>query len=1457
MAPPPRASGDGFAPSEAALAAALDAAEDIWFHDERAATTDDRLGGWRRAGAGAGAASPPPRARIRATNGGDSTNADTPKKTSHHPSSSSWTPWRALCDVAEAPYFRWYAGAKTNACFNALDRHLADGRGDDVALTCVQEDGAGETYSVTRRELLGEVVRAAKALKETHGLKARDRVLFHAPTDATHVVYMLACARLGVTYSATAVDSVTDVLSSRAADLTPRVAIAPDARATHGGVAVDCAEKLRDALATHSADAAGGGRCKVVTVAPWRASAPHVASYLAMSDADALRAAFTACPCVPVETDHPLFVSYTSGSTGKPKGVVHGHGGYVAGVKQSMKVVFETTEGEGCDGVSGRGGGILTVGSAGWITGQSYMVWAPLCAGVRSVMMLGSPVYPTPLRTAQTVAREKCTLLKTGSAVIRQLMTDPGNAAKLDAIDTSSLRYATFCAEPVSVEVHEYAHRHITKKFINSYWATEHGGMVFSRNTTSGGADKPIAPDARTWPLPWVKVALDEETSDVVIAGPYPSLALTVFGDPESVNDPKWRGDLARYQKTYWPKNGGGFVQGDIARVAGKDGGFTFHGRSDEVINVNGNRVGTEQIERCLWDVETTETGSGESGQGGGAGAGGDADATTYRVKDCCVVGAPDFVKGTAPVAFVVFERRGGGGKKSKRGGGAASKAASRGPDLAAFKLAAATAVTDRVGAYAAPDHVFAVDALPKTITNKTSRKTLQLLLAGDDAPDGSLAKKETLPPIAAMVADWRLTGASTSHAINLRRYWNAFTFSDHNVLGKPIVPGAGWLCVLANEMKTEKLADVSFMRGVHDARADVRVVKRRRTMQATVGDDVVLKASVVAGEATPRAIGPTLFARSENARPAAAAAAADEAMDTGSDGSDRSDGEKESSDDASDPDPDRDRDRDRDDPVITEDATHAQHYRRCGALKLNYGGAYRAVSKVEWSGHVFRADVDGTHLAAVLDAGLQVACAAVRGNTFIPVGVGEFHITEGVDAWKPGGKCVAHGEITEQHNEFLIADLRYERLVVGASAGGAGGSKKRKSASSAASSSPGYKTFAAMSRVRFARVEGTKPRLQPAAARHAPPPTGAAQILDPKTALDRLRHLTPEQREDAIRAVVRGVVVDLTDVEPDFDKTVFDNGMHSLNAVELLTRVNDALGTGVTSKLVVVDAPMSHFVTAVAQHAAEYEAPKEGEESLPFPNVDYDNLNEIVRRRLAGKTVGKTPYVFLAKFMAYNWWRKSFQFFRIGGLNLFLNPPKKIDLGIEVRMDRRVEFRDLDMNQHYTVEMIVGRSVDGVEQLMLMSGLTLVELYYKRNLFAAKIQSTFHKELAHNDRYTIHTKITRVAGSLMDIRVAFLDADETLCFEILWTILIVLDSNERILLDWENVDLMEGRTLTAGPGKNRVEAPATPKSPGPGGGGSLLGSALPPFLGGERSKTIAEAAGTTKSSKKKTKKKR
>ena len=1066
----------------------------------------------------------------------------------------------------------------------------------------------------------------------------------------------------------------------------------------------------------------------------------------------------------------------------------------------SQSTVFNTSPGEGGDGTSG---GILTVGSAGWITGQSYMVMGPLLAAVRSVMMVGSPVHPTPLRMIETVASERVHILKTGSAVVRQLMTDPSNAARLDAIDTSCLRCATFCAEPVSVEVHRYAHAHITPAFINSYWATEHGGMVFSRDVSSTPAAKTIggvaiSPDARAWPLPWVSVALNEETSDVVITGPYPSLALTVFGRPNEVNEPGWKGDIEKYKASYWPANAGGFVQGDVARVAGAEGegtsetpGFTFHGRSDEVINVNGNRVGTEQIERCLWGLEVgAAPQAGKEDASPGEEDEKDGRGHVYTVKDCCVVGAPDFVKGTSPVAFVVFEPRAGPG-----------------PDLAEFKRAAAAATASAVGAYAAPDHVFAVAALPKTITNKTARKTLQLLLAGLDAPATSLARKEVLPPLAAAVSEWRLTGATTSSDVDLSRYWDAYTFQDHNVQGKAIVPGAGWLCLLSKELNASRLSDVAFMRGVHDAGAAVRVVKRRRLVQASVGEEVALKAHVEWGPGAPVEVGPSVFGNSEVPRGRGSLA---ESMDVDTSRATSAREEEDA------------------EPKITEDSTKAQHYRRCSALRLEYSGAYRALESVEWSGHVFRAEVNWTHLSAVLDAGLQVVCASVRGNTFIPVAVKDFQIVEGLDVMdKHDGmkmKCVVHGEILEQHPEFLVADLRYEHeSVEGGTPKSRRGvfrsfsSKKRKSSDSPAS--PGgigadgkaYRTFAAMGRVRFARVEGTKPRLQPETARGKNRAGGEGmQTLDPKTSLARLRQLTAEQRIEAIRSVIRGVVVDLTDTEVDWAKTVFDNGMHSLNAVELLSRVNEALGTGVTTKLVVADAPMADFATAVAEHAMTHEMLSEEDTGRPFPNVDYDNLNEIVRRRLAGKHVGQTPYWFLFKYLTYNMWRKAFQFFRIEGHKFLMNPPKEINLGVEVMMRRQVEFRDIDMNQHYTVEMIVGRSVDGVEQLMAKSGLTHIEHYYRRNLFAAKIQSTFHKELALHDPYIIRTKITKVQGPLMDIRVAFLDEKEVLCFEILWTILIVLDSNERLLLDWENVDLMEHRRLTAGPGKNRIEAPAT-----------------------------------------------
>ena len=237
-----------------------------------------------------------------------------------------------------------------------------------------------------------------------------------------------------------------------------------------------------------------------------------------------------------------------------------------------------------------------------------------------------------------------------------------------------------------------------------------------------------------------------------------------------------------------------------------------------------------------------------------------------WRVRDCAVVGAPDFVKGDAPVAFVAFrdgsaDARPGATKKPKtKKRGVPFAASPDAIDAAAFKSAAAAAVAKELGAYAAPDHVFVVDALPKTITNKTSRKTLQLLLAGEPASDASLARRDALPPIAAMVREWHKTGATTNARLDLATYWDRYTFSHHVVQGRPIVPGAGWLCMLAAETDARKLADVAFMRGVHAADADVRVTKRRKALQATVGNQVVLRAVVAAGAAAPVGVGPTTF---------------------------------------------------------------------------------------------------------------------------------------------------------------------------------------------------------------------------------------------------------------------------------------------------------------------------------------------------------------------------------------------------------------------------------------------------------------------------------------------------------------------------------------------------------------------------------------------------------------------
>lgn len=361
------------------------------------------------------------------------------------------------------------------------------------------------------------------------------------------------------------------------------------------------------------------------------------AALLALPDADFVRAIWAVSKPLPVDAEYPNFIIYTSGSTGKPKGVVHVHGGYCAGVAATMPVAFDAAPGDV----------MFVVADPGWITGQSYLIAGSLLCRVTTIITEGSPVFPHAGRFASIIERHKVQIFKAGVTFLKSVMQDPENLKDIQAYDMSSLKVATFCAEPTSPSVQAFAMEHVTPWYINSYWATEHGGIAWTH--FYGNGDFPLRPDAHTYPLPWIvgdvwvedpdapdlefglereepggvawRRAKNGEKGEIVIALPYPYLTRTIWGDAEQFAleevaggirvNPLWRGDAARYASTYWGRWKGtwAYTQGDFA-IRHEDGSFSLHGRSDDVINVSGHRIGTEEIEGAILRDKTLDPGS-------------------------------------------------------------------------------------------------------------------------------------------------------------------------------------------------------------------------------------------------------------------------------------------------------------------------------------------------------------------------------------------------------------------------------------------------------------------------------------------------------------------------------------------------------------------------------------------------------------------------------------------------------------------------------------------------------------------------------------------------------------------------------------------------------------------------------------------------------------------------------
>ena len=513
-----------------------------------------------------------------------------------------WTPWSSVLDRSAAPYYRWFTGGQTNACFNLVDRHLLQGRADKTAIIFEgdrwdpsKNEGRGGPVTeqhFSYRVLFEEVVARMQVLKNL-GLSKGDRIAFNLPNIPEQVFYMLAAQRMGVVYTPVFGGFSAKTLSDRIHDAGAKLVITADGgyrnaevvayKGTYTDPALDnyiprdtALQTLQTVLATYDLGALaetlyndvhealageitlersdlmrelGASIAKQnalpaemtaelrTAVARQLADAKHDIDHVIVVDytgqeivehardkwsndlVDAAKATIAGhlglssfadlsgdsaaelwaklnavLPVENVDSNFPLFIIYTSGSTGKPKGVVHTHGSWLSGVSHTMRTVFSATEDDT----------LYVIGDPGWITGQSYLIAAPLVQGMTTVIAEGSPLFPHAGRFSSIIERYKVTLFKAGSTFLKAVMTDPASAREMADFDMSSQRVGTFCADPVSPAVQQFAMDNICKHYINSYWATEHGGIVFS---CPWGGYKPLSADAKTWPLPWVQAS--------------------------------------------------------------------------------------------------------------------------------------------------------------------------------------------------------------------------------------------------------------------------------------------------------------------------------------------------------------------------------------------------------------------------------------------------------------------------------------------------------------------------------------------------------------------------------------------------------------------------------------------------------------------------------------------------------------------------------------------------------------------------------------------------------------------------------------------------------------------------------------------------------------------------------------------------------------------------------------
>jgi propionyl-CoA synthetase len=582
-------------------------------------------------------------------------------------------PFTQVLDYRRPPFARWFVGGRTNLCHNAIDRHLAARGGQPALIFISTETGQRSTY--TYAELSAEVNRCAALLK-AQGVGRGDRVLLYMPMIPEAVFAMLAIVRIGAIHSVVFGGFASASLATRIDDAKPKVMVTADAGMRAGKVLpykplVD--EALR--LAQHPP-------ASVVIVDrkldPGFARVPgRDLDYATLAAAHA--GASVACEWL--ESSEPSYILYTSGTTGKPKGVQRDTGGYAVALAASMRDIF----------CIGAGETMFTTSDIGWVVGHSYIVYAPLLVGATTIMYEGLPIRPDPGIWWQIVEEHKVRTMFSSPTAIRVLKKQ--DTAFMKKHDVSSLEYLFLAGEPLDEPTARWAAEALGVAIVDNYWQTESGWPILSAQP---GIEKtPRKFGSPSFPASGYDVRLLDEATGAEVGADEKGVLTIVPPLPPGCMTTVW-GDDARFVKTYFATIPGKEVYSTFDwAIRDAEGYYFVLGRTDDVINVAGHRLGTREIEEAVQ-----------------AHAG---------IAEVAVVGVADALKGQTPVAFAVVKDP-------------ARVATAEG--AAAMRKEVMDTVDRQLGAIGRPGAVHFVAMLPKTRSGKLLRRAMQALAEGRDAGD-------------------------------------------------------------------------------------------------------------------------------------------------------------------------------------------------------------------------------------------------------------------------------------------------------------------------------------------------------------------------------------------------------------------------------------------------------------------------------------------------------------------------------------------------------------------------------------------------------------------------------------------------------------------------------------------------------------------------------------------------